>query len=217
MKGPSDFIRPQRLSVNYTYQFPTFHGNQGLEGRALSGWTVSGVTTIQDGEPMTLTDSHGGGAYGFAGASRAELCPGMTIADLVTPGSIESKLNDYFNEAALADTSQTPAGCALPIVGAFPSPGPGIPASPGGTGYGNLRRGILLGPGEDNYDISLAKHTRVGIIRENADLEFRAEFFNAFNKSQFTAPSQAVVGAFGVISSTSVASRIIQFALRYNF
>jgi hypothetical protein len=57
----------------------------------------------------------------------------------------------------------------------------------------------------------------VGIIRENADLEFRAEFFNAFNKSQFTAPSQAVVGAFGVISSTSVASRIIQFALRYNF
>jgi hypothetical protein len=138
----------------------------------------------------------------------------------VNPGSLESKLNNYFDEAVLADTPLTPAGCALPIVGAFPSPGVGIPASPGATGYGNLGRGILLGPGQDNWDISVSKKTRVGGIHEDSDLEFRAEFFNAFNKSQFASPGVAVSksgGSFGVITGTTVASRIIQLALRYDF
>jgi hypothetical protein len=216
--GPADYTRPQRLVINYTYELPNYHDGNGLAGRTLSGWGLSGVTVAQQGEPMTLTDPTGGLAYGGAGTSRAQLCPGMTYANLVTPGSLESKLSDYFNLSAVADTTVTKglASCALPIVGAFAAAGTS-PASAGATGFGNTGRAILLGPGQFNWDISINKKTRVGGLRESAMLEFRAEFFNAFNHSQFSNPGTTVTSGFGVISSTSVASRIIQFGLRYAF
>ena len=48
--------------------------------------------------------------------------------------------------------------------------------------------------------------------------ETKTELFNAFNHSEFTNPGTAVNAAsFGVISSTTVAARIIQFALKYSF
>jgi hypothetical protein len=51
-------------------------------------------------------------------------------------------------------------------------------------------------------------------------LEFRAEFFNAFNHSQFANPSANVASgpqSFGVITSETVGPRIVQFALKYSF
>ena len=93
--GPSDYTRPQRLVINYTYELPGYHANKGFEGRALSGWSVSGITVVQSGLPMTLTDTSGGLVYGGAGASRAQLCPGMTYGNLVNPGGIGSKLSSF--------------------------------------------------------------------------------------------------------------------------
>ena len=187
-RGPADFSRPQRLVVNYTYDLPRFHQGQGFAGKALSGWGAAGVITIQSGLPMTLTDSLGGAIYGGAGVSRAQLCPGFTYNQIVNPGSIQSKLNNYFNLNAFADTAATAgsATCALPIIGAFASPGPGLPASPGATGFGNTGRGIVLGPPQDDWDVSALKKTTVGGLKENATLEFRADFYNAFNHPQFS-------------------------------
>ena len=221
-RGPADFSRSNRVIANYIYDFPSFRQNQGFTGRALSGWGVAGVTTIQSGLPMTLTDPRGGAVYGAVTTSGAELCPGFTKGQIISPGNIESKLNHYFNLNALADTSATATSttCTLPIVGAFPPPGPGLPASPGATGFGNLKRAIVYGPGQNNWDFSAIKHTRVGGLSENADLEFRAEFYNAFNHSQFNNPATAVgitSTSFGKVTSTSVAPRIIQLALRYSF
>ena len=210
--GPADYSRPQRLSFNYSYDAPNYHNAIGFAGNALSGWGVSGVTTIQSGQPMTLTDPLAGAAYGL-GTSRAQLCPGMTYANIETAGSVKSRVNNFFNLSAVADTSRTKglAACPLPIVGAFAG-------SPGASGYGNTGRAILLGPGEYNWDFSITKKTRVGGLREDAVLEFRGEFFNVFNIAQFNQPSQAVNGAsYGVIGSTAVASRIVQLALRYAF
>jgi hypothetical protein len=87
--------------------------------------------------------------------------------------------------------------------------------------YGNAPLGITLGPGQFNWDISILKTTTVGGIREGATLQFRTEFFNAFNHAQFNNP--AVVDAsksstnFGTITSTSVNPRLIQFALKYSY
>jgi hypothetical protein len=87
-----------------------------------------------------------------------------------------------------------------------------------GAGFGDLGRGQIGGPGQDNYDISLAKRTSVWGFREGANLEFRAEFYNAFNHPQFTDPAtNRSFTNFGDISSTSVAPRLIQFGLKYNF
>jgi hypothetical protein len=60
--------------------------------------------------------------------------------------------------------------------------------------------------------------TKVGGLREDATLQFRTEFFNAFNHAQFNNPAVNVaLGSFGQITSTSVNPRLIQFALKYAF
>ena len=122
---------------------------------------------------------------------------------MFTHGSIASRISDYFNTAAF---------CAPPVIGVEGGVG-------GATGYGNVRMNPVLGPGQFNWDISIQKHTVVGGLRENADLEFRTDFFNAFNHPQFSNPASNVGSAstFGVITTTSVGPRIVQFALKYVF
>ena len=199
-RGVADFNRPHRLVLNYTYALPGYNKGDGLTGRLLSGWSVSGLTTAQSGLPMTITDSRGAAGYGNTGTSRAQICPGATYDDLLKPGSVESRLTGFFNSSAI---------CAIPIV---PN------GSSSATGYGNMGRNILFGPGQFNWDVAIAKKTTVGGLREGAYLEFRAEFFNTFNHPQFSNPNANVASAsFGVIGSTSVAPRIMQFAMRYAF
>lgn len=201
--GECGYDRPQRLVVSYLYNFPRFNRGQGFTGHALSGWSVAGITTAQSGNPITLTDSRAGQVYGSVGTGGANLCQGETIGDVFTHGSIVSRISDYFNTAAF---------CAPPVVGVVNGVG-------GATGYGNVGMNPVLGPGQFSWDISLQKHTVVGGLREDADLEFRTDFFNAFNHPQFSNPASNAGSAstFGVITTTSVGPRIIQFALRYVF
>jgi len=66
----------------------------------------------------------------------------------------------------------------------------------------------------------LLKTTKVGGLREDATLQFRTEFFNAFNHPQFNNPAVVDVSkttTFGQITTTSVNPRLIQFALKYVF
>jgi hypothetical protein len=74
------------------------------------------------------------------------------------------------------------------------------------------------------WDIAILKRIR---ILENHSIQFRAEFFNAFNHAQFSNPNYCLgatyalpnvrSGTFGNITSTSVNPRVIQFALKYSF
>src|ERR1019366_3428203 len=72
-----------------------------------------------------------------------------------------------------------------------------------GTIYGNSSLGIVLGPGQFNWDMSLTKTTKVGGIREDATLQFRTEFFNTFNHPQFSNPAVVDVSksTFGQITT----------------
>jgi hypothetical protein len=86
---------------------------------------------------------------------------------------------------------------------------------------GNLGRNVVMGPGFNNIDFSVIKNTR---LREGLLVQFRAEFFDLFNHSNFGPPG-TVVGtpAFGQITSTrfptgeSGSSRQIQFAVKISF
>ena len=76
----------------------------------------------------------------------------------------------------------------------------------------------MNGPGQVNTDFSLGKRSRVGGLREDAELAFRVEFYNALNMPQFANPGTTLGTAnFGVITQTSVAPRLIQFGLKYLF
>jgi outer membrane receptor protein involved in Fe transport len=211
MHALADYNRAQRLVISYFYSLPGFHDDKGFAGRLLSNWNVSGVTVVQSGQPMTLTDSAGAGIYGYIGTTTtAQMCPGFTYGQLVNSGSLQSKLNGYFNLNGVADTVVTAgsASCPYPVIGVVNGQG-------GATGFGNTGRNILIGPGQFNWEISINKNFT---ITERVHTQFRTDFFNAFNHPQFSNPATTVnTGSFGQITSTTVAPRIVQFSLRLVF
>jgi hypothetical protein len=201
--GPADFDTRHRFVTNLVYNLPVVANDRGFVGRVLSDWSLSGVIVIQSGPPLTFTDSRSGTIYGSS-SQLAQLCPGETSANIITPGSVQSKLNDYFSAAAF---------CAPPTIG-------------NGFGFGNTVRGIVYGPGQHNADLAVVKEIPIKGLTDGTHLEFRAEFFNAFNTPQF-ASTTTVQGAtqptsvgslnFGQINTMSVAPRLIQFGLKYIF
>jgi hypothetical protein len=204
--GLATAYRPQRLAINYSWDLP-FGRHDGFVGKIADGWNLAGVTIAQDGTPLTIADTRGGTIYGFGPGSpitsTAEFAAGMGNANVATSGSLQQRLGGatgglgYFNKAAFSTT---------PVIG-------------NGTGYGNAGMGVILGPGQFNFDATLQKTTRVGGIHEDASLVFRAEFFNIFNHPQFLNPSVVDVSksTFGQITASSVNPRLIQFALKYVF
>jgi hypothetical protein len=218
--GPVSFDRFQRFVVNYSYDLPFGNGAEGITKKLINGWNVSGVTIAQTGNPLTFIGGGTGGAYGtnqqlsFQGVTTAEICPGFSNGQLKNSGSARSHVlgsaNGYFNAAAF--------GCAAPIV-------PFGDAT--ATDYGNSAIGIATGPGQFNWDISIVKNTQ---ITERVRVQFRSDFYNAFNHPQFASPQGGNFGTIGFenvdrfgsptgnfITATSVNPRLIQFGLHFFF
>jgi hypothetical protein len=219
--GLAAFNRPHRFVVSYSYDLPW--KSQGWTEKVLGGWTLSGVTTVQDGEPFTVTDASLGSIYGStstAGPGRAELADPKNCNSLGncnsgipygTPGSVESRLNGYINTAAFAPYGSTLASSPL-CVGGTPNPGgvatdpcgaapgtlgPGDPGAPfvdAGTAFGDSKVGVLSGPGQFDFDMALAKITP---ITEHTRLQFRLEAYNLFNHPQFNNPESTALGSVG--------------------
>jgi hypothetical protein len=88
--------------------------------------------------------------------------------------------------------------------------------------YGNVGRNVLQGPGLAQTDFSLARRFSVS---EKLGLQFRAEFFNLFNRTNFNTPNPVVYAAAtggpsptaGVITSTATTSRQVQLGLKLSW
>ncbi len=195
--APADFDRTHRLVFNYLYEFPKFHADSGIAGKVLSGWAFSGVTTFQSGDPLTVQDIRAGTIFGsFFFSALATFCPGASNASIPTHGSVGDRVDNFLNASAFCPPVQIGDG----------------------TGFGNVQRGSVRGPGQSNFDLALNKSTKVGWWTEGATVQFRAEFFNAFNHPQFADPNLLLpFPGFGQITKTRMSPRIIQFALKYNF
>jgi hypothetical protein len=250
--GLSAGQRSQRLIVSYTYTLP-WKSTAGLSGHLLNGWSVSGITTVQNGQPLTITDAGGGSIYG-ASSSRALLAQpkdcganGVCHAsgvNVATSGGTTQRVvsGQWFNAAAFTPFS-TVTGYSPYCVGGIENPQPfgppsttdacgtmpapasiftpvddGAPFIGAGTGWGNAPIGIVDGPGQFNWDLAIQKNTKVG---EWGTLQFTTQFFNLWNHPQFSNPISTAVAAgsttFGLINSTSVAARVIQFGLHFTF
>ena len=94
---------------------------------------------------------------------------------------------------------------------------------PPATGtYGNVSRDSLTGPGLSELDFSAAKTSSLG---ENLHLQFRAEFFNIVNHTNFLTPNEVVYASAtggisptaGLVTATSTSSRQIQFGAKLLF
>ena len=196
--GPDNFVRPQRIVINYQYQLPKPHWSNAFAQTTLGGWSVQGVTVFQTGHYLTITYDNATSVYGTT-TDRAELSGTCTPGQYVTPGSITSKLTDYLNTSCFT----TP-----PVIGAD-----GV-----ATGFGNSGVGILQGPSELNFDFSFFKQFPLHKIRDTANLEFRSEFFNLFNHPLFQDPDTNLGDpTFGQITNTYGNPRIVQLALKLSF
>lgn len=118
----------------------------------------------------------------------ATLASGRTVQSAVKSGSAIDRLNSYFDTTAFVAASGN---------------------------FGNVPRNPMRGPGQINVDFSIVKFVPV---TEHQRVEFRTEFFNIFNHTNFANPVSIRNSAqFGQILSTSTGPRVIQFALKYNF
>jgi hypothetical protein len=80
--------------------------------------------------------------------------------------------------------------------------------------FGNERRNDLIGPGYLNVDFNARKNFNI----ERLTMQFKAEFFNLFNRTQLGLPNNNIQSsAFGSITSASASARQIQFGLKILF
>ena len=193
------------LSVNYTYDIPFGRELKGLKkpaGYVLSGWRLSGIVKMQDGQPFTVNrtaSSFLSGLSGSPGLISPNLVPGLTGQQITWGNPNKSKdpsgLQRYFNPAAYS--------------------------LPGVRDLGNVGRNTLIGPGAAMWNAALSKNIA---LNEGKNLEFRGEFFNVLNRANFAPPASGVfdasgarIGSAGVIQSTNTTSRQIQFGLKLSF
>lgn len=192
--GPDTFVRPQRFVLSAVYEFPGPSNRHSWLGQTLGGWKLAGVTTVQSGHRLPVQYVASTNVYGIA-EDFAEIVPGCQFA---TSGSTTHRLNNWINQNCIAP---------YPVIG-----DDGV-----ATGFGNSRMGILHGPDQVNTDLSLIK--LFPLPHERANIEFRSEFFNAFNHPNFQDPDTTAsdAGTFGHITETYGNPRIMQFALKVSF
>ncbi len=159
--------------------------------RLVSGWQLAGLVTGASGLPVNVVD-------GF---------------DQSLGGGGEAPRPNYSGAAGCHPYQILNRPIAGPAVQYF-NPGCYSLEAPGTEG--NVGRDSIYGPGLFNVDFSIIKRTK---IREKFDSEFRAEFFNLFNRANLGLPNANVFTGptAGQITTLATPPRQIQFALRLSF
>ena len=188
----SDIHREQILNFNYIYTLPFFaKSSHTLARSVLGGWEVSGVTSFQSGGPVSVTAPVDAARIG-ASSSRASVIGNPVLSrGERTPAR-------WFEGKAFLNPSLMPGGR-----------------------FGDGGRNNLLGPGFQNWDISLLKSFQ---FREQARLQFRAESFNIFNHPNFTGINTTVrfdaagnpTGGFGAVNAAGP-GRVLSLGLKLLF
>ena len=232
-RGLSDFNITRNLSANWLYTIPTPKSFAGPAGWIARGWGWGGLLTLSDGVPFWPL---GGLSADPLGQNNSEpmtipdLAPGCTPKNVVQPGNLQYLNASCFiyaqapNQAfANANCNQTPAFGTNGAKGTLASFGLG-PLTCTNL-LGNLPRNAIIGPGEFNVDMSFIKDNHISKFGEDIDVQFRAELFNIFNRTNFAPPTDNLnvldplpVTGFGLIDqNTQVPMRQIQFALKVIF
>jgi len=194
--GRASFDRTHRFVFSTTWTLP--NPPRGVSRAVLGDWSLAAIATIQSGGALTIVQTNSTNVFGIS-EDRAQLSGTCLKSQLVKAGTLESKLGGYFNAACFTGS---------PVVGAD-----GI-----GTAFGNSATGIVNGPGQANLDLAFSKTVTLRWPIERSSLQFRGEFYNALNHTQFADPDTNFTSpTFGVISSTAVNARVGQLALKLVF
>jgi len=196
--GPSMYDHRNVFFANFVYDIPFMkHSDNKLAKTLIGGWEISGIITAMSGAPLNIGVNNTVGTVN----SVASIVPNSANRPNRTgSGSDPHTVAEWF------DTSlYTPAVCAT---------GPDC--------FGNTPRNSVWGPGRQNWNLSFFKNFVFNEAR-GSNLQFRAEFFNIWNHTQFQGDTQnggvsTNLGAsnFGAVTQ-AYDPRIIQLALKLYF
>lgn len=237
--GPCDFDLRQVATGNVIWDIPTPDFHNAFANSALGGWELGGIVTAETGAPFTVTVGGGNDPLntGFNGDFS------MDFADLLHGcNPTGGKGINYINTncftpptapASLAVATPTnPLGCAP---NSFPNYPKNAPQAPSGRHFcsnvvGNSGRNSFYGPKLNTVDLSLFKNTKIPAISDTMNVQFRAEFFNILNHTNYLSPgflntggqNNSVYDADGTVlttalNQTSTTSRQIQLGIKVVF
>ena len=227
--GSSDFDQTHVFLINYSYTIPHFGGNKAV-GALANGWTISGQTVAQSGQPYSVYDYSGSvgslyyGTYDDAGNPIVPLAPGVTVQQAELQGTTGiNPGKPVLNAAAFSPESY------------FLAPGQsGVPPCDA-TGcdiyeslFGGTGRNTFRGPFQVRFDMGV---NREFVVQERFHLRFEADAFNIFNHPDFDTPNNDVdffpyyegppsippVGSLGYIQHTIGSPRFLQLSLHLTF
>jgi hypothetical protein len=233
--GACDFDVRQVLSGTVLWDIPSVKNGNRFVSALTGGWELGTIITATTGAPFTVTvgdgnDPLGTGFNGDFSQDFASVIPGCNPihgglnylnTNCFTPPTAPASLP--------AATTANPYGCA-------PTSYPNSPVTaPSGTQFcsnvlGNTSRNKYYGPGLTTVDFSVFKNMRITRISEAFSVQFRAEFFNILNHTNFLSPG--FLNTFGqnnsvydfngsqlptALNQTSTTSRQIQLGLKLIF
>ena len=199
-RGISDIDHPIAISVSYVYQLPKLHEGPRVVQALTNGWRTSGLIQHHSGEALT--------AY-------------IGTGDNSLTGLTQERAQRDFTKPAYSRDNSGAGDCAAgkSCVNWLNNAAFSVPVQSGaGTGFGNVMKGSLRGPGFTNWDAGVV---RTFPIYRETNVEFRAEYFDVLNHTELNNPNTSnPIGSstsFGTITSTQGGPRIAQFSLKYLF
>jgi hypothetical protein len=184
-RGRSDWDRRHAFVLSGVWSPPIYAAHRGFLGRVAGGWTLSGISTVQSGAPVTA----------FTGQNTAldgNICGGSSLH----PDIIGIAETDHSSRADMVSNYFNRNAFVLPAVGR----------------YGTAGRGIFSGPALVSNNMAVLKDIAV---RESLRFQFRAEFANLFNQVNFSNPVATLSSAtYGRITGAQP-GRTIQLGLKF--
>lgn len=199
-RGPASYDRTQVLTPTVVWSIP-YSKNLSAPLRMLAGgWELSSIMSFWTGVPLTITQS---GDPFYTGVTYRP--------DVIGTPSIHNSIGTrtcYIYSASNPNCAGLSGSTAFMTVQDANNPN----KTPH---FGNAGRGIIRGPGLNNFDLAVYKNF---IIRENGPrFQFRAESFNSFNHFQLQNPGTNISqSTFGQVT-TDRGPRLIQLGLKFTF
>lgn len=189
--GVSDYDHRNVLTLSYVWILPKFKGGNAIERYIVNGWQTNGIYALRSGNPLTVT---GANVDGTALNRDRAIWNGQNPYGGTACAAITASCKNYLNPAVF---STNPAYTV------------NVPLS-----YGNIVKGSFVGPRYQSWDVGLMRNLP---IHEQTLLQFRAEYFNILNHTNFADPQVGQTSStFGQIR-TANDPRIAQLSLKLLF
>ena len=199
--SPSTWDAPDRFSLIWNYDFPTYRNGAGLFGRVLSGWSLSGTSTAQNGNPFTV--------YTSASFQPLKDATGKFIG--FAPGSGDYNADGFNYDFPNVSTYTLPTSRTAYLNGIF---APGIVSQPAFGSSGNEKPNQYRNPGFAETDASLIKSTN---FTERVRLQLRFEYYNIFNHPNLNGVNANLSGGNFGRSTSQAQPRWLQLGAKIYF